>query len=1455
MSSHHKVYANELFQIMASRDVDQTRKLELVLKLKTNIKKDAVDIAQVPTYFEALSIGVDIPDLGISVASFSTLAHLIKRVSMQDKTGMVLKNQSFLVLPIIINRLANSNTSTLSSARKALEAYWFSSPREVESAILDIALKHRNTDITLEAVHWLHHIISNVNQHFNLTRFVPQLAKLLATYPSSHSTQLQNSIKSLLCDYYNFKQNRLYKFDLARELELKNVPDTIKESIMQNIAGINPESTSVTKPDSNFVIAGDGNVRVTATIESTEKRYAPVRPRYTASTVSSRSELVPTAKASSPLPVPVPAQTKMTPPPVQDHQSIPSEAETLLPEIRDIISKYNYELDTSIRSVSFEGSEQMLSTFNDLLPPFNSKETEFNWGQREKNIVQMRSILRGNAPSLYRRDLIVGLKDSAEAICKAVSSLRTTLSSHGCQLVKECAIFLKTDIDSLVDLFMPSLVRLCAATKHIASTNANMSIVAICANASYSPRLLQRIVNATNEKNVQPRSYSGIWLQITVSRFFNSHSFLSSHGSTPNTGVDLAMKALAKLLKDPNPTVRQIAKDSYWCLWRKLPTQSELLLSKLEPKIIKIVERSRPKDVSHEEVSAPTLNMQRSRPSLKETIIERNKDLRLKQRELSSSRMSTREASDSQKLDQSHREELHIKRVATRTNSTNGFRQNSIERNLSNSHKPDLRPPSKEGVSPKDIEPESVQQETTRTKQTDTAPASKEVAFDVEADPILKFLSSYQTDLIKEGINLLKYAIMGEEELSPEITSLLKSISLRQPKLLEPLLLSNDNLFKRSFQFFSAEDFLRICSIVINPIEGRTIELLISMMTVDELYESIIKLLSYSINTANILGDDELTMQVIKYKSSIIQLIVVFLQSSLEKIPIRDSYFSKVTSNFLELVSILKSTDIYPEFSKLLAKLYSINIALFVSELDLVDINTKEEVEYIVGIDHTLSMKNIPNTMPNSLFELTEVQKTHSYDGFSPVKTNQDFTMIWPERKDNDDYNFIPKSANDSQKNIAAQFQGFNHHESKSEDPVKEYSDSMDIDNPAANDRNSTPALAGELSESNSLHAAIEGVADLSMDQHDSPKNRATDENVFLDSSSSIKSGLFNRTNGDHSIELAKDLAQVQICEQPPSLIDQNVQLQTFLDKVDPLKSISNRNKPIAIYEDSKGSPQKLKEHRYSEFNWFNFQVARLQLESDDDEVEDNETTEDDYSELLMDVCESLKSLELDSKTLTTALDLLQNMHRFGFEFVKYYENEGAKLMEESLWQFFHDCNKVSITNKVRGLVLLKQLLIIHSKLDLANLWTTLINVACLPDSENEIAFALRDISSEILSGLYRSDELLDVLFSSFTSDHLSRASTFILGTLSKVLDSTSIPELLSDSILQQIDRVLRNFVNSRNAECRRYAILCYGKLVKSSRVSFVGKSPDNTILDGIIQRFSPSQRRLVEYYSQDPKS
>ena len=40
----------------------------------------------------------------------------------------------------------------------------------------------------------------------------------------------------------------------------------------------------------------------------------------------------------------------------------------------------------------------------------------------------------------------------------------------------------------------------------------------------------------------------------------------------------------------------------------------------------------------------------------------------------------------------------------------------------------------------------------------------KSMSFDIQQDPILKFLSCKDPELVKEGINLLKYAIMGEEE-------------------------------------------------------------------------------------------------------------------------------------------------------------------------------------------------------------------------------------------------------------------------------------------------------------------------------------------------------------------------------------------------------------------------------------------------------------------------------------------------------------------------------------------------------------------------------------------------------------------------------------------------------------------------------------------------------------------
>lgn len=89
------ISASRLYQIVASPTSDNDAKLRSINELKTHVKKDFVDIKQVPKYVEALSIAVDISDTGILTSSFSVLSHLVKRVSMQDSSGEVLKSQSY----------------------------------------------------------------------------------------------------------------------------------------------------------------------------------------------------------------------------------------------------------------------------------------------------------------------------------------------------------------------------------------------------------------------------------------------------------------------------------------------------------------------------------------------------------------------------------------------------------------------------------------------------------------------------------------------------------------------------------------------------------------------------------------------------------------------------------------------------------------------------------------------------------------------------------------------------------------------------------------------------------------------------------------------------------------------------------------------------------------------------------------------------------------------------------------------------------------------------------------------------------------------------------------------------------------------------------------------------------------------------------------------------------------
>ncbi|ODV77511.1 uncharacterized protein CANTADRAFT_55826 [Suhomyces tanzawaensis NRRL Y-17324] len=1267
------VSANELFLVVASKSSTNETKLHHIQQLKSHVKKDLVDISLVAKYVEALAIAVDIPDLGILTVSFSVLSHLVKRVSMQDKSGNVLKGQSFLILPIIINRLGDSKASTRSSARKALEAYWFSAPKQVEEAVAEIALNHRNPSISLESILWLDHIVMNVNQHFKLDSFLPALAQTLASSTSPASPDVVDSIKSLFSNYYNLRQNRLYKFDLAKKLENHEVPLKLINEIMKDITGI----------DEGFIRAGE----VRADITETE------------------------------------VETGMD------------------PKLQSIINNAKYAVDSSIPPLEVRNSGMLQDIMNDVISIFNGRETEFNWTPREKQIIKLRSILRGNTPIEFKDDLLQYLKEASDAINKAVSTLRTTLSSHGCHFVKECAIVLQADFDPLVECFLPTLIKLCSATKLIASTNANHAITAIFASCSYNYRLLQRVLSCAHEKNVQPRTYSGVWVQILLLRFHSNQSFLSVH-TTAAAGVEVTSKIIQKLLGDPNPAVRQVAKDTFWCFWSKFQNDAENLLTKLEPNIVKNLERSRPQAGAG--IARLSSAPKKPRSSIKESIIQRNKELKSKQREAAiNSRPSTKAVSRSA----TPTESLNIKAKST----------NQVIEDLPNITRKEQ--PLKSTIQPE--KPKAIEE-----------PAHTEVAFDKQADPILKFLSSNQTGLIEEGVNLLKYAILGNEDLSTEINGLLRKISIRDPYLLGPLFLSGDNLFRRSYQFFSPEDFLRICCILIEPSTDQKIESIISLISADQIYDSVTRLLSYTISTSNILDDDELTIQIIRFKSSIIKMAVSFLLVSLDRIPISDSNFLKLCTNLLELVSLLKSTEVYPVFSSLMVKLHTINPILYTSELELVDESTKEEVELLVGIDRN-SAKTL-NNMNNlgSLFDLTQVNHRGNIDKFSPVKLNSDFTMIMPIMKNNNEFTYIPKA-----------------------EPLR----------PVSNDTEST-------------------------NEHQFKPEKVIETSVELSS--------------DHSIEIVDDFAQVTLTSE----LEQRDPVQKFIEKMDPLKSISNKNKQISIFEDAKGSPQKVRDYNYSKQNWFNFQLAKTSVESLP------ESTEDIPIESFKDICTTIRSDAVNGRDFIGALNYLQNLDSCDLEFHKFFEKDGKSLLESSLWSFFKNDKVLTQSNILSGIILLKQLLINRYVLDLQTLWDTLLLLNKIPNMSGELVHATDETFEEMISGLYGSHELFACVLHSLNSssnEYCQRLLLFIMGSLSKLL-KTSIS--ISDAQIELVDQGLFKLMNNDAVEVRRSVIMIYSILLKTSRNSRNQAQVDdkNGAMQRVLLRLSLPQQKLVEFYSHE---
>jgi CLIP-associating protein 1/2 len=208
--------------------------------------------------------------------------------------------------------------------------------------------------------------------------------------------------------------------------------------------------------------------------------------------------------------------------------------------------------------------------FREMAPHFEGKETEHNWMARDKDILKLRRLNKGNAPSEFLAAYVIGLKSVLDGILKVANSLRTTVSTNGCQCVQELARSLGPSLDPMVELLIQNFIKMSANTKPIASNNGSTTVEILLSNVSYKERLMQHMLLSFQEKNVQTRTYASGWLKTLIKKHAAQKSHIEHSG-----GAELAEKCLKKGLADANPKVRENTRATYWAFAQIWPARAE----------------------------------------------------------------------------------------------------------------------------------------------------------------------------------------------------------------------------------------------------------------------------------------------------------------------------------------------------------------------------------------------------------------------------------------------------------------------------------------------------------------------------------------------------------------------------------------------------------------------------------------------------------------------------------------------------------------------------------------------------------------------------------------------------------------------------------------------------------------------------------------------------------------
>ncbi|KAJ7047581.1 clasp N terminal-domain-containing protein [Mycena alexandri] len=480
---------------------------------------------------------VDTATLRQVVVAFLPPGGLIERLGDKERAQLKAR-ESLVILGGLAFRSGAPSSSTMST--KSRDTKGPETPLMMfERYLREIGLASKVWKVREQSILTLVHV-RRAHQQFPIRAYLPQLVDALEDTDAHVRDCARQSVIEL---FSGPGVSDAARADLKKEMTKKNVRKTIVDGVLSKLLGIGG-SMSGSNPQSR---------------EGSENGDTTIKPKEYVPPSLALSGRRPTAGSTGALSRTASVQSNVSRPPSRAAPlDSPSGAATP-PAASE---------STDIRPVYVASSRDLETEFAAMQKPFEGKENEHNWADRERAILRVRGMLKGEVHLRYTDSFLGSMKEFIQLSLKTLASLRTTVAVNTCSLYTEMAVTLGPALDPFCDTLFTNLLRMAGFTKKLTAQQSQASLSALIEHTSTPPRILLPLLWQTlQEKTVQARAFGVAHLK----QYLEVHGQRSKHAIDTSGGGEIMEKSLKKALADPNPAVRDTARICFWVfegIWR-----------------------------------------------------------------------------------------------------------------------------------------------------------------------------------------------------------------------------------------------------------------------------------------------------------------------------------------------------------------------------------------------------------------------------------------------------------------------------------------------------------------------------------------------------------------------------------------------------------------------------------------------------------------------------------------------------------------------------------------------------------------------------------------------------------------------------------------------------------------------------------------------------------------------